>query len=261
MKPLLIGVALSLALAPVVRAEQTFTSGPAQVALVELFTSEGCSSCPPAEKWLSDLRQAPGLWTAFVPVAFHVNYWDHLGWKDRLAAEAYTDREHAYAAAWAAPSVYTPCFVRNGSEWRPRSGAQRELVAPGSMAAGELTLTWQDDHTCLVRYTPAAGTRSTTRYEVAVALLGGGLESNVRAGENRGQKLRHEFVVLRLVQANLSSSDSRALTATLSVPARTDLPAARHALAAWVTARGDTAVVQATGGWLDGGVNSEARKP
>jgi len=63
-----------------------FTSTARQVNLVELFTSEGCSSCPPAEGWFSKLKQEPGLWTDFVPVAFHVDYWDTIGWTDRFAS-------------------------------------------------------------------------------------------------------------------------------------------------------------------------------
>src|SRR4051812_10684196 len=76
--------------------EIVLRSGPARVTLVELFTSEGCSSCPPAEAWLGQLRTSPELWKEFVPVAMHVNYWDHLGWRDALAAKTFTDREHVY---------------------------------------------------------------------------------------------------------------------------------------------------------------------
>src|SRR5689334_8314649 len=80
--------------------DKHFTSGETQVALLELFTSEGCSSCPPAERWLGALRDAPGLWRDFVPIAFHVNYWDRLGWPDRFASREATQRQHAYAAVW-----------------------------------------------------------------------------------------------------------------------------------------------------------------
>ena len=79
--------------------------------LLELYSSEGCSSCPPAEAWLGNLRETPGLWRDFVPVAFHVNYWDRLGWPDRFASKAFTDREYVYASAWGSGTVYTPCFV------------------------------------------------------------------------------------------------------------------------------------------------------
>ena len=90
-----------------------FQSGEKRVALVELFTSEGCSSCPPAERTFSKLATNPALWKTFVPIALHVNYWDNLGWKDRLAAVEFTQRQHTYASAWRADTVYTPEFVLN----------------------------------------------------------------------------------------------------------------------------------------------------
>src|SRR5437762_13623520 len=96
----------------------TFESGKTQASLIELFTSEGCSSCPPAEKWLSALKLNPDLWKRTVPVAFHVDYWDRLGWRDRFAKPEFTSRQQRYAAAWGGDSVYTPGFVVNGKEWR-----------------------------------------------------------------------------------------------------------------------------------------------
>jgi hypothetical protein len=96
----------------------SFKSGENQAALVELYTSEGCSSCPPAEAWLSRLKDGPGLWKEFVPVAFHVDYWDYLGWRDKWSAEAFSARQRAYASAWHNDNIYTPGFILNGSEWR-----------------------------------------------------------------------------------------------------------------------------------------------
>src|SRR5205814_757208 len=83
----------------------TFESSDAQSSLIELFTSEGCSSCPPAEKWLSALKSSSDLWKKAVPVAFHVDYWDHLGWRDRFAKPEFTSRQQRYAAAWGGDSV------------------------------------------------------------------------------------------------------------------------------------------------------------
>ena len=67
----------------------SFQSPVEQTTLVELYTSEGCSSCPPAESWLNGLKESPGLWKDFVPLAFHVDYWDDLGWRDPLAAPGF----------------------------------------------------------------------------------------------------------------------------------------------------------------------------
>jgi hypothetical protein len=82
-----IGLIASVAFCFTAAGESVFESAPNKVHLLELFTSEGCSSCPPAEEWLTKLKQNPGLWRDFVPVAFHVDYWDHLGWRDRFAAK------------------------------------------------------------------------------------------------------------------------------------------------------------------------------
>src|SRR2546423_1193112 len=81
-------------------ANHSFESGAARVALLELYTSEGCSSCPPADAWLTRLKGSPDLWRKFVPVAFHVQYWDRLGWRDRLGDPRFAERQSAYAHAW-----------------------------------------------------------------------------------------------------------------------------------------------------------------
>src|SRR3954471_82099 len=91
-----------------------FASGETRTHVLELYSSEGCSSCPPAEAWLGSLRDAPGLLRDFVPVAFRVAYWDGLGWRDRFASKEFTARQYAYAAAWGSDGVYTPGFVLNG---------------------------------------------------------------------------------------------------------------------------------------------------
>src|SRR5437867_2256011 len=84
----------------------TFQSAREQTALIELYTSEGCSSCPSAETWLSRLKESPGLWKDFVPLAFHVDYWDYLGWRDLWASKSFSDRQRAYAKQWRSDSIY-----------------------------------------------------------------------------------------------------------------------------------------------------------
>lgn len=228
--------------------EITFRSGPKQVALIELYTSEGCSSCPPAEKWLGDQRIEAGLWRDFVPVAFHVNYWDHLGWRDILAAEPFTRRQHAYAQLWHTDSVYTPCFVRNGAEWRPGERARSDKARTD---AAELELAWQgDSNSAIIRFMPPSGEMPKRGFDANIALLGGGIVSHVRKGENAGRELRHEFVALRLVSPPLSRQADGTWRAVVHLPPRTDVTTARRAIAAWITPRGELAPVQATGGWL-----------
>ena len=244
---LLLGSTVAFAQTP-----QRFQSGPARVALIELYTSEGCSSCPPAEAWLNDLRKAPDLWREFVPIALHVNYWDRLGWRDALASKAFTDREHAYAATWNASSVYTPCFVRNGAEWRPGSASpQRDTK---TAAAGELTLTWDaKSRSCRIDYVAGPLRQSEkSLLDATVTLLGGGLISDVRKGENAGRTLHHEFVALQLVTVTLTRDPAtQKWTGSATLPPRTDVKSERFALAGWIHARGELAAKQAARGWLE----------
>src|SRR6476646_4780454 len=86
---------VTLACASTIHAqERVFESGPQRIHLIELFTSQGCSSCPPAEAWLSKLKSEPRLWKDFVPIAFHVDYWDRLGWRDPFATKEWTARQY-----------------------------------------------------------------------------------------------------------------------------------------------------------------------
>lgn len=217
-----------------------FTSDVRRTHLLELYSSEGCSSCPPAEAWLGELRTAPGLWRDFVPVALHVNYWDRLGWRDRFASRAHTDRAYRYAAAWRRGNVYTPCFVLDGAEAGARGPATGLQAATDR--SGVLTARLTGDGRVEVDFAAAA----PGDYAVTVALLGGGIVSPVRAGENGGRTLRHEFVALALAEAPLPAGHA---VVRLAAAAPAGVP--RRALAVWVTRRGELAPVQATGGWLD----------
>ena len=213
-----------------------FASGPNRTALIELYTSEGCNSCPPAERWMATLRGEPGLWRDFVPVAWHVDYWNRLGWPDRFSTREFTQREYAYAAAWASSSVYTPCFVRDGVEW---TGSHS--LAPSGTAAGQLSVRY-DGTTLHAEFSPAGAPPGGT-FEIHAAILGGSIISKVRAGENSGETLHHEFIALKLAHGALGHD------LALPVPKVTGVP--RHALAVWVTRSGQLTPLQATGGWLD----------
>jgi len=213
-----------------------FRSGPGHVHLLELFTSEGCSSCPPAEKRLSGLAGDPGLWKDVVPVAFHVDYWDNLGWPDRFASPAYTQRQQRYAQEWGGDSVYTPEFVLDGREFRAA-----EIPAP-SGSGGNLSVTLNSTRQLTVRYEPGAPNPGA-EWEVHVATLGMGLVTDVRAGENGGRRLRQDFVALALVSLPLHAG---ANTATLTLPTQKD---GEKAIAVWITQANESAPVQAAGGW------------
>ncbi len=224
--------------------EVRFASGPEQTALVELYTSEGCSSCPPAEAWMSRLKNDLGLWKQFVPVAFHVDYWNNLGWRDRFSSSRWTERQRRYGALWQSDSVYTPAVVRNGNEVRNWAGSN--LLRPNEKKAGLLTARTVDGRTFAVDYEPEDGSASS--WEAHVAFLVSGISSRIGAGENSGRNLRHDFVVRDLRDVEMKSFGG-ALHSELSF----DLPnqeGGRNAVAIWVTRRGQLVPVQAIGGWL-----------
>ncbi len=242
---LLLVLALTLSRTVSSAAPQEFASAAARTHLLELFTSEGCSSCPPAEAWLADLHTSPGLWRDFVPVAWHVDYWDRLGWKDRYASRAFTQRQHAYAAAWHSRSVYTPCFALDGGEWSASAKPPRASTAP----AGILRARYENSDLTVTFTPPASASTPTGDYEVHAAVLASNLASRVTAGENSGRTLRHGFIVRATTTAALREGTARL---TLAPPPSTPAESAttRFALAIWVTHRGDLTPLQATGGWL-----------
>ena len=218
--------------------EVVFESKPARTHLIELYTSEGCSSCLPAEEWMSGLKNQSRLWQDIVPVAFHVDYWDHLGWKDPFASKLWTERQSDYSVRWKGESVYTPAFALDGKEWH--SG---KLPAPATEAPGVLKIVVNGDKvTATFKASNGGG-----RYDVHVARLGFSLMADVTAGENSGRKLMHDFVVLGLTNETMKSS---AKELRLPVPSTTSTIDPRTAIAAWVTQAGQIEPIQVVGGWL-----------
>jgi hypothetical protein len=222
----------------------TFQSGETQTSLIELFTSEGCSSCPPAEKWISNLKSNPDLWEKVVPVAFHVDYWDHLGWRDRFARPEFTSRQQRYAAAWGGGSIYTPGFVLNGREWRGWSGGPTWSAA--SEKVGTLQVTLNNGASLTADFVPQ--NMQLRALTLNVALLGNDLQSDVARGENAGRKLRHDFVVLEFAKVEMVAA-ANGWSGSLAF-AREFGGDKATALAAWVTSTEAGPPIQATGGWL-----------
>lgn len=237
-------LALSLALGAA-RADSLVIESPAtRVALLELYTSEGCSSCPPADRWLSSLVNDPRLWRQVVPVAFHVDYWDSLGWSDRFADPAYSQRQRTLAREGHIRTVYTPGLVLNGKEWR--SWFRRPLLQLAeATSVGKLRLTVEGPRVS-AGFAPTKPV--TAPLVLNLAVLGFGLESQIDAGENRGRRLRHDFVVLDHRLSTMQQSRYAAWRTHLIVPAFANIE--RQALVAWVVEANTTAPLQAVGGWL-----------
>jgi len=182
---------------------------------LELYTSEGCSSCPPADRWLAQLPTDE----ARLLLAFHVDYWDDLGWKDRYSDARYSARQHSVAARSGSRTVYTPEVVVEGREYR---GWRQGLPAPTATSAPPLVAEIELDQRLRVRL------RALERYPKAIsgfaAITEDGIESEIRAGENRGVRLRHTAVVRAYQHARVTAPE---LSLTLALPEDLDLAQAR----------------------------------
>jgi len=198
----------SVASATSFAAECTAHSGSRTTALVELYTSEGCSSCPPADQWLSKTGDRPhvprggtsGL--SLVPNAFHIVYWDYLGWKDTFGDMRYTERQRQFARVAGATSVYTPQVVvagRDFPDWRSTESVTGAIDAVNSKPArANVEIATRAPAIARVTASLAPGVRSDD-LALVVAITENGLMTKVKAGENRGEMLRHDFVVRDMV--------------------------------------------------------------
>ena len=216
-------------------------SGETQATLLELFTSEGCSSCPPADHWFSELKDHPRLWDDLVPVAFHVDYWNYLGWEDRFASPVYAQRQRSFKSQGAARAVYTPGMMALGQEWRDWRYRQRTLP-DSDEKTGVLSVSVNGD-AVEARFQSETDEHTTPDFHLAV--LGFGLRTPVKAGENRGELLQHDFVVLGYVRIRGPGPWQLPLPETPYAE-----QASRLALAAWVSPRGSVQSLQTVGGWL-----------
>jgi hypothetical protein len=169
------------------------------VALIELYTSEGCDSCPPADNWLS--RLAAGDGTRAIPIAFHVDYWDRLGWKDRFASAKYTGRQYEQMRRQQATFVFTPQVILQGRDFGQWSAAGEPTAAIAAVNARrpratiELAAESQGANAIVDVHVKVADVRDRSRAVVAVALVQSKLSSDVKAGENAGKRLAHDHVV------------------------------------------------------------------
>ena len=184
--------------------------------LVELFTSEGCSSCPPADKLLAELgTKQPIHGALIVPMALHVDYWNNLGWTDPFASAAFTDRQRAYASALRVRSIYTPQMIVDGQREFVGSDAQAARRAIADAAAQPkakieiLVENWRDDRvelTIRLDRLPAGSNGA----ELMLAITEDDLHSSVARGENAGRKLAHTGAVRELRSLGTIDQDANA---------------------------------------------------
>jgi hypothetical protein len=221
------------------------TSGYTKVELIELYTSESCSSCPPADRWLSDLKNSSNLWKHFVPVAFHVDYWNHLGWKDDYSSAEMTARQVDVAKRWGADNgVYTPGMVLDAKEWQDWHHTALQHV-PTSTESTKISLSIfrQADGGIKIK---VEGLHGDHPYVLKVAKLGMDLSSTVTGGENSGKLLHHDFVVLDWSHKTVNEKGADGIFRFKDLSKK----ASRFAIAAWIEEENNPTPIQAVGAYL-----------
>ncbi|MSQ52337.1 MAG: DUF1223 domain-containing protein [Betaproteobacteria bacterium] len=192
---------VAIALAMPADAQQCLAKSPGHtLALVELYTSEGCDSCPPADKWLRSIASTRGV-QGVVPLALHVDYWDYIGWKDPFARPQFASRQRELSAVQGRTFVYTPQVVFGGRDYR-RWGSSGEFLddvkktnaqpARADIEISIMTLPGGRIEARAETKIPDARHRADT--VLYLAIYQNGLSTAVAAGENRGKTLAHDFV-------------------------------------------------------------------
>lgn len=205
---------------------------PAQV--VELFTSEGCSSCPPADKFLSKLHQNPGLWDSVIPMAYHVDYWNSLGWNDPFSKSEYSQLQRLYHAYGLTNSVYTPGFIVDAKEWRGFFNWVNRTLPTKQVQQAERLVLVRKGNQFELSY-PAMDNLDAT-----IVFLSNNKKTVIKAGENRGKTLQHDFIVMeRLTGRSNEGKWSFELNAELE---------SIDAVAAWVSPIGQFDRIQTVAG-------------
>ena len=179
-------------------------SGTQTAALIELYTSEGCDSCPPADRWLSGLKGSDAYAGRAVPLSLHVDYWDYIGWHDPYAQAQFSGRQHELSNINQAHMVYTPQILLSGKDFQPgifsRGENLDDAVARINRAPprADLGLTLAGNSGRDLKVEATARLRNTAESRDAalyLAVFENGLTSAVAAGENKGKTLKHDFVV------------------------------------------------------------------
>jgi len=223
-------------------------SGSTRVALLELYTSEGCSSCPPADEWLSKLSKQGVGPDQLLPLSLHVDYWDYIGWQDPFAGPEYTQRQREIGQRNRLRSIYTPQMVFNGRDFR---SWRRQNISPllkevnAWPAAANLSLGWNDasgeslNLDLNAELLADAGAGSV----LFLAVYENDLVSNVNAGENSGRALHHDYVVREMLA--IPFLDKRQFSKQLKLAIKPEWKPRNLGIAVFVQNRTNGEVLQA----------------
>ncbi|PLY05354.1 MAG: DUF1223 domain-containing protein [Arcobacter sp.] len=222
----------------------TFESNGKRVNIIELYTSQGCSSCPPADKWLSKLKNHPKLFTKFIPMAFHVTYWDFIGWKDIFADKLNDNRQRYYAnKIWKNNSVYTPQFIINTKEYR-KWFSNQSFPKFDEQYGGKLISQFDNN---LLKVSYYNKNIKNEKLYLNIAILGFDYKIDIKSGENKNKLLEHDFVVIKHIQKFAEIKNNNLKIETKLAPFRKENN--KYALAVWISSY-NTNILQATGGYI-----------
>ncbi len=224
----------------------TFKSGENKVTLLELYTSQGCSSCPPADKWLSKLKQEKTLFKEFIPLAFHVTYWNYIGWSDVFANTSNDNRQRTYSKeVWNKNSVYTPQFVIDTKEYR-QWFKKKDLPKFSNKYAGKLEVKLDKDENIIINYF----NKNIKNKDILVNIVIEGFDYSIpiKSGENSHKILKHDFVVLKHIKA-------KSIIKNNTLTFKTKLPLVKNskkkqALVVWISDKNHNQL-QAVGNYIE----------
>lgn len=177
-------------------------SGAQRVALLELYTSEGCDSCPPADRWTSALPTRGFSTDRVLTLAYHVDYWNYIGWTDPFSQARFTERQRFVNARNRNRTIYTPQLMLDGKDYRQGlsiSDFQQRITAANRDKPGaDITLSMNATQGSIETSAKVTLHRQDAAAAVFLALYENKLSNQVSAGENRGKRLEHDFVVREL---------------------------------------------------------------
>lgn len=220
-----------------------------QKRLVELYTSESCSSCPPAERWLNTLKGAGTLWKDYVPVEFHVDYWNHLHWKDKYSRAEFSQRQRDYHRKIRG-GVYTPQVIKNGVNqrgWRSQSlSSSPDQIREKGRLKSNIEI---KQGKAKVSFIPNKDQKLSGSFKCNLAVMSGGIVTKVKDGENSGRTLSHEFVVRQFTQSKLKKTKSN-YACHLNFSSAQLKQLKSSSVAIWISNEATGEVLQAIGNWI-----------
>jgi len=217
--------------------------GAQQTAVLELYTSEGCSSCPRADRWMSQLVAATPGELDVLALGFHVDYWNYLGWNDRFSSPAYTKRQRELGANNRQRTIYTPEFFVNGREARG-TGNVIDMIEQVNRQAAPLALRMEvdrdDGELVVTLQAPAERNQISAQVHHRYLIYENNLSTDVKRGENSGETLHHQQVVRYMSRALKLQPDNRH-----RIPIDPEWRAENIGVAVLVTSPGDRDYLQA----------------